>query len=81
MSTKDLKFLVEKLELLVDSRELMESPEAYIYKKDEILEAIIKEADSMRIQNITFPDRHKENFKERQDLVKSNTDAADKVDK
>lgn len=71
MSTKDLKFMVKKLELLVENREAMETPECYIAKKDEILMAIIKQAEAMRVQNITFPNRHKEDFQERETLAES----------
>ena len=73
MSTKDLKFMVEKLELLVENRELMETPEDYTVKKEEILSAIVKQAEAMRAHNRVFPDRHKEDFVERQALVDSNT--------
>lgn len=78
MSTKDLKYLVGQLEELVLSR-IESSPvvpintDSYVEEKDKILDTIITMASSMKKYNKAFPNRHKENFQERQALVDSVT--------
>lgn len=74
MSTKNLKYLVKKLEKLVDSQLEVDKAvpaDVYVEKKDELLTSIVEQAQSMKEFNLQYPDRHKENFEERQNLVNS----------
>jgi hypothetical protein len=76
MSTKNLKFLVNELNTLVDGQLEVETavpPSVYVGKKDELLSSIIEQATSMKEFNLQYPDRHRENFQERQNLVDSVT--------
>lgn len=76
MSTNDLKYMVNKLDTLVTTRNPESPVEDYIDEKEKLLTQIIQMASTMKMYNANFPDRFKEDFQEREDLAKSTSASA-----